>query len=71
MARPCVARRMVAMGRRLRARKRRGLEGEGGGPDKASELKAVKPLLDPLPLAGRVVTATRSRATLLVFRLLL
>lgn len=25
--------------------------------DKASELKAVKPLLDPLPLAGRVVTA--------------
>ena len=26
MARPCVARRMVAMGRRLRARKRRGLE---------------------------------------------
>ncbi|WP_145960568.1 transposase family protein [Acidiferrobacter sp. SPIII_3] len=54
MARPCVARRMVAMGRRLRARKRRGLEGEGGGPDKASELKAVKPLLDPLPLAGRV-----------------
>lgn len=30
------------MGRRLRARKRRGLEGGGGGgPDKASELKAV------------------------------
>lgn len=26
-------------------------------PDKASEMKAVKPLLDPLPLAGRVVTA--------------
>lgn len=25
--------------------------------DKGSELKAVKPLLDPLPLAGRVVTA--------------
>lgn len=25
--------------------------------DKTSELKAVKPLLDPLPLAGRVVTA--------------
>ena len=25
--------------------------------DKASELKAVKPLLDPIPLAGRVVTA--------------
>lgn len=25
--------------------------------DKASELKAVQPLLDPLPLAGRVVTA--------------
>lgn len=25
--------------------------------DKASELKAVKPLLDPLSLAGRVVTA--------------
>ena len=26
-------------------------------PDKASEMKAVKPLLDPIPLAGRVVTA--------------
>ena len=25
--------------------------------DKASEMKAVKPLLDPIPLAGRVVTA--------------
>ena len=26
-------------------------------PDKASEMKAVKPLLDSIPLAGRVVTA--------------
>ena len=26
-------------------------------PDKASEMGAVKPLLDPIPLAGRVVTA--------------
>ena len=26
-------------------------------PDKASEMKAVKPLLDPIALAGRVVTA--------------
>ncbi|MGL6109341.1 MAG: ISAs1 family transposase [Rubrivivax sp.] len=26
-------------------------------PDKASEMKAVKPLLDPIPLVGRVVTA--------------
>ena len=25
--------------------------------DKASKMKAVKPLLDPIPLAGRVVTA--------------
>ena len=30
---------------------------QGEIADKASELKAVKPLLDPLPLAGRVVTA--------------